>query len=89
MRFVLTEDQQMVRDMVSDFAQKEIAPGTEEREKNSVFPRDIVTKGAELGLCGITVDEKYGGAGFDGVQRCSGDHRAGASVPLDGARFQR
>ena len=67
MQFTLTEEQQMVRDMVRDFAVNEILPGTEGREANAQFPKEIIEKAAELGLCGITVDEDYGGAGFDDV----------------------
>ena len=67
MRFELTEEQQMIRDMVRDFARNEIAPGAEEREKKSEYPAEIVAKAAELGLCGIAVPEELGGAGFDTV----------------------
>ena len=67
MDFELKEEQRMLRDMVRDFARNEIEPGVEAREKSSEFPADIIAKSAELGLCGISVPEEYGGAGFDTV----------------------
>lgn len=70
MFFKLTDEQQMLRDMVRDFAIKEIAPGVEEREEKKEFPAEIIAKAAELGLCGVAVDEKYGGAGFDTISAC-------------------
>lgn len=54
----------MMRDMVRDFAQNEIAPFVEKMEAGE-FPRPILNKMAELGLMGITVPEEYGGSGMD------------------------
>ncbi len=65
MIFDLTEDHLMMRKMVRDFAEKECAPGAEERDETEVFPRDIWIKLAELGLAGITFPEEYGGVGAD------------------------
>lgn len=59
-----TEEQQMMRQMVREFAANEIAPFVERMER-SEFPRPILEKIAELGLMGITVPEQYGGAGMD------------------------
>ncbi len=67
MRFDYSEEQQMVRDMVRDFARNEIAPSAGQRDKSGEFPAEIVKKAAELGLCGIAVPEAMGGAGFDTV----------------------
>ena len=67
MRFEYSEEQQMVRDMVRDFARNEIAPSAEQRDKSGEFPSEIVKKAAELGLCGIAVPEAMGGAGFETV----------------------
>ena len=50
--------------MVRDFAQTEITPFIEALEKGQ-FPKEIVRKMGEIGLMGITVPEKYGGAGMD------------------------
>ncbi|QBK25225.1 acyl-CoA dehydrogenase [Ureibacillus thermophilus] len=64
MNLHFTEEQLMMRDMVRDFAQKEIAPFIERMEAGE-FPRPILNKMAELGLMGITVPEAYGGSGMD------------------------
>jgi len=59
-----TEEQLMMRDMVRDFAKKEIEPNIEKMEKGE-FPREVLSKMAELGLMGITIPEKYGGSEMD------------------------
>jgi acyl-CoA dehydrogenase len=64
MHLRFTEEQDMMRKMVRDFAQTEIAPFVEHMEKGE-FPRSILNKMAELGLMGITVPEHYGGSGMD------------------------
>nr|WP_285289076.1 acyl-CoA dehydrogenase [Bacillus sp. ISL-47] len=62
MRF--TEEQEMMRKMVRDFAQTEIAPFVEKMEQGG-FPREILCKMGELGLMGIPIPEKYGGSEMD------------------------
>jgi alkylation response protein AidB-like acyl-CoA dehydrogenase len=64
MNLRFTEEQEMMRKMVQEFAQTEIAPFVERMEQGE-FPRPILNKMAELGLMGITVPEEYGGAGMD------------------------
>jgi len=64
MNLNFSEEQLMMRDMVRDFAQKEIAPFVERMEAGE-FPRPVLNKMAELGLMGITVPEAYGGSGMD------------------------
>lgn len=59
-----TEEQEMMRKMVRDFAQTEIAPYVERMEAGE-FPREILSKMGGLGLMGITAPEKYGGSGMD------------------------
>lgn len=59
-----TDEQIMMRKIVRDFAEKEVAPFVENMEQGE-FPRDIVKKMGELGLMGIPVPEDYGGAGMD------------------------
>ncbi|PIQ08162.1 MAG: acyl-CoA dehydrogenase [Ignavibacteriales bacterium CG18_big_fil_WC_8_21_14_2_50_31_20] len=70
MKFSLTEEQTMIQEMARDFAQAEIAPSAIERDKNSVFPTEIIKKMAELGLMGMMVNPKYDGAGMDTVSYC-------------------
>ena len=64
MNLQFTEEQLMMKKMVQDFAQNEIAPFVEKMEQGE-FPRSILKKMGELGLMGIPIDEKYGGAGMD------------------------
>jgi alkylation response protein AidB-like acyl-CoA dehydrogenase len=64
MNLHFTEEQEMMRKMVKEFAQSEIAPFVERMEQGE-FPREILKKMAELGLMGITIPEEYGGAGMD------------------------
>ncbi len=70
MDFKLSDDQRMIRDMVRDFAQKEIAPRAAEIDKTAVFPADIFAQMAELGLMGLPIPEEYGGAGGDYTSYC-------------------
>jgi acyl-CoA dehydrogenase len=64
MNLRFTEEQQMMRKMVRDFAETEIQPFVEKMEEGH-FPREILNKLAELGLMGITAPEKYGGSEMD------------------------
>lgn len=64
MNLNFNEEQIMLRDMVRQFAETEIAPFVEKMEQGE-FPREILKKMGELGLMGITVPNKYGGAGMD------------------------
>ncbi|MFC1477522.1 acyl-CoA dehydrogenase family protein [candidate division KSB1 bacterium] len=61
----LTEEQQMIRDTVRDFAAQEIAPIAAEIDENMTFPENTVKQMSELGLLGIPFPEEYGGAGLD------------------------
>ncbi len=66
MRFELTEEQNLLREMVRSFAEAEVAPSARERDEEERFDRDLMFgKLAELGLTGIVFPEEYGGAGAD------------------------
>ncbi|HHU16791.1 MAG: acyl-CoA dehydrogenase [Anaerovoracaceae bacterium] len=65
MNFELNEDHIMMRKMVRDFAEEEVAAGSAERDEKEEFPLDLWNKCAELGLAGITFPEEYGGVGAD------------------------
>ncbi len=65
MNFELNEEQRLVRDMVRDFAQKELAPRAAQVDKTEEFPAENIRKMAELGLLGLPYPEKYGGGGGD------------------------
>ncbi|KAA0955677.1 acyl-CoA dehydrogenase [Sporosarcina sp. ANT_H38] len=73
MDLTFTEEQQMMRDMVRDFAKTEIEPFIPRMEAGE-FPREILKKMGGLGLMGITVPEKYGGAGMDFISYISAIH---------------
>ena len=67
MDFQLTEAQRMVRDMVREFAEKEVRPVAHVHDREHSFPRATARRMGELGLLGITVPEAYGGPGCDYV----------------------
>lgn len=66
MNFLLSEEHEMLRKMVRNYAENDLAPSAAERDENQSFDRELMfTKLAELGLAGIPWEEKYGGAGMD------------------------
>lgn len=65
MDFTFTEEQEMLKKMVLEFGQNEIAKEVDRMEKENRFPKEIVNKMGELGLMGIPIPEKYGGSGMD------------------------
>lgn len=67
MNLEFTEEQQMARNAVREFAQNEIAPIAREYDEAEKFPREQLRGLGELGLLGMIIPEEYGGAGFDSV----------------------
>jgi butyryl-CoA dehydrogenase len=65
MNFRLSDEHEMIRKMVRDFAENEVAPTAAERDEEERFDREIFDKMAELGLTGIPWPEEYGGIGSD------------------------
>jgi alkylation response protein AidB-like acyl-CoA dehydrogenase len=65
--FALTETQQLMRDVVRAFADKEVKPRAAAIDREDAFPRDLYRRLAELGLLGMTLPPEYGGAGADTV----------------------
>jgi short/branched chain acyl-CoA dehydrogenase len=63
----LSDEQQLFRDTVRDFAESEIAPVAEELDREGRFPVALVQRAAELGLLGIPIAQEWGGAGADTV----------------------
>ena len=59
------EEHVLLRKMVQDFAQNELAPIAQDIDANSKFPLESIKKLSELGLMGIPWDTKYGGGGMD------------------------
>lgn len=83
MEFTFTDEQRMMRKMVREFAIKEIEPFVPKMEAG-VFPREIVSKMAELGLMGIPIPESYGGAGMDFVSYITAIHEISKISPTVG-----
>jgi len=66
MDFQLSEEQNLIRNMVRSFAEQEIAPSAAERDEEERFDRDLMfDKLGELGLAGMIIPEQFGGAGAD------------------------
>jgi butyryl-CoA dehydrogenase len=63
----LSSDHIAIRDMVRDFASREIAPLAAQHDRTREFPAENIKKCAELNLMGIMVPEAYGGSGLDTV----------------------
>ncbi|EKD36954.1 MAG: Acyl-CoA dehydrogenase protein [uncultured bacterium] len=69
MIFEHTEEQSLLRDMVREFAEKEVAPSAKARDEEERFDRALMFgRLAELGLTGIVFPEEYGGAGADYIR---------------------
>ncbi len=67
MDYALTETQEITRKTVRDFAEQEIIPHSLEFDDSQEFPHAWAKKMGELGLMGVFVPEKYGGAGLDTI----------------------
>jgi alkylation response protein AidB-like acyl-CoA dehydrogenase len=67
MNFDLTEEQKMIRKLMRDFAEGEVAPTADERDRTKRFPKEVFEKMAELNLMGLPFPEEYGGGGADTV----------------------
>jgi len=67
MDFILSPEQQALREMLRSFVAKEVRPKAREWDASAGFPTETVTKLGELGLLGAMVPEEYGGAGMDTV----------------------
>ncbi len=65
MNFELSEEQELIRRTVREFAETKVAPVAEELDREARFPYELVAELGELGLMGIPIPEEYGGAGGD------------------------
>jgi alkylation response protein AidB-like acyl-CoA dehydrogenase len=63
----LTQEHELVRSTVREFAEERVAPVAEELDRESRFPYELVAELGELGLMGMPIPEEYGGAGTDTV----------------------
>ena len=62
---ILTPEQEMIRDTLRHFARERLAPNAAEWERTRTFPRKALAELAELGVMGMVVPERWGGAGLD------------------------
>ncbi|MEH7549751.1 acyl-CoA dehydrogenase family protein [Neobacillus vireti] len=67
MNFDLTSEQQMIKQMIRQFVDEEVAPGAIERDRTKRFPVEIFKKLSDLGMMGLPFPEKYGGGGADTI----------------------
>ena len=67
MDFSLSKEHKMIKEMVSDFAEKEIKPVAVELDRKARFPVELFKRMGELGLLGIPFPEEYGGSGSDTI----------------------
>src|SRR5918992_2005120 len=65
MNFELSDEHVQVRDMVREFAAREVAPHIQEWDAKSEFHREVLDKMGELGILGLPIPEEYGGLGLD------------------------
>jgi alkylation response protein AidB-like acyl-CoA dehydrogenase len=70
MRFGLSEEQELLRRSIREFAETEVRPHVMEWDNAQHFPTELLPKLAELGLMGIQFPEAYGGAGMSAVDYC-------------------
>ncbi len=67
MNFDLTEEQQMIKDMIRSFASEKVAPGAIERDRTKAFPKEIFEMLSEMGMMGLPFSEEFGGSGADTI----------------------
>ena len=67
MDFLLTQEQEILRDSIRNFAQKEIQPFVKEHDEKGKWPEELTKKLGEMGLLGIIIPTEYQGAGYSNV----------------------
>ncbi|MFQ5743586.1 MAG: acyl-CoA dehydrogenase family protein, partial [Acidobacteriota bacterium] len=70
MDWELNPDQQMVRETVREFVAAEVVPRAAAWDRQARFPEDVFRQLGGLGLFGMTIEERWGGAGLDGITYC-------------------
>ncbi|MBO0586524.1 acyl-CoA dehydrogenase family protein [Sporosarcina sp. E16_8] len=67
MNFDLTEEQQMIKKMIREFADEVVAPGAIDRDRTKEFPVEVFKQLSEMGMMGLPFSEEYGGGGADTI----------------------
>jgi alkylation response protein AidB-like acyl-CoA dehydrogenase len=62
--FSLSEEQQLLKKTVREFAESELRPHSREWDERQEFPREVFTKLGQLGLMGVVWPQEYGGSGM-------------------------
>ncbi|GMA52168.1 putative acyl-CoA dehydrogenase YngJ [Alicyclobacillus contaminans] len=88
MNFEFSSEQQMIRNMVREFAEAEIAPKAAELDRNARFPIEIFDKMGKLGLMGLPIPEAYGGAGADMISYCLALEEIGRACAGTGLSYE-
>jgi len=70
LEFALSDEHRALQRMVREFAEAEIAPHSEQWDRDHELPLDVVRAMGEIGLFGLVFDEEYGGAGGDFLALC-------------------
>ncbi|QQS53057.1 MAG: acyl-CoA dehydrogenase [Candidatus Competibacteraceae bacterium] len=83
---ILTQEQEMIRDTLRHFARERLAPNAAEWERTRTFPRAALAELAELGVMGMVIPERWGGAGLDylsmvlAVEEIAAGHAATSTI---------
>lgn len=67
MDFSLSDEQKLFQKTIHEFCEREIKPIADKMDKEEYFPKDLYKKMGRMGLMGMTVPQKYGGAGIDRI----------------------
>jgi alkylation response protein AidB-like acyl-CoA dehydrogenase len=67
MDFLLTQEQEILKDSIKNFAEKEIQPRIKESDAKGEWPEELTQKLADMGLLGIVIPPEYSGAGYTNV----------------------
>ena len=70
MNFNLTSEQELIKQTAADFSRDELKGGAVDRDKNKIWPKEQISKMADLGFMGMMVEEKWGGSGLDTISYC-------------------
>ncbi len=87
MNFELTEEQKMIRKLFRDFAEAEVAPGADDRDREKTFPLDIMKRLGSLGVMGLPFAEEYGGGGADSISFAIGVEELGRACGSTGITY--
>ncbi len=65
MDFELGEEHRLLQRSIREFAERELKPGVDQRDRTNEFPKTMIKKMAKMGLMGVALPAEYGGAGLD------------------------